>query len=244
MAAETLDVDAVTFDFWDTLVATRPRRNRERRVEAWSRLLAASERRPTREEVEAALDFALAEYRRAWAANEQFGAGDCVRIGLEQLRIGEDEVEAEAMLEATVEVGDDFELAPGTVGMLDALGEAGLRLGIICDVGFTSSDRLRGHLQSHGVLDRFDHWSFSDEVGFYKPAPEIFAHALSGLGVADPGRGAHVGDLRRTDVAGAREFGMRSVRYAGLNDDRGEGPEAEVVVSDHGETTAVLGAGR
>ena len=62
----------------------------------------------------------------------------------------------------------------------------GVRLGIICDVGLTPSTVLRGWLDDHGVLELFDHWSFSDEVGWYKPAPQIFEHALAGLGVVAP----------------------------------------------------------
>ena len=55
--------------------------------------------------------------------------------------------------------------------------DAGLRIGIVCDVGLTGSPTLLAHLEHHGLADHFDHWSFSDVVGVYKPAPEIFAHA-------------------------------------------------------------------
>ena len=53
----------------------------------------------------------------------------------------------------------------------------------------------------------------------YKPAPEIFEHALAGLGGVDPAEAAHVGDLRRTDIAGARAMGILALRYRGVNDD-------------------------
>jgi FMN phosphatase YigB (HAD superfamily) len=87
----------------------------------------------------------------------------------------------------------------------------------------------------------------------------IFADALEGLGGIDPARAAHVGDLRRTDIVGARAFGMVSVRYRGSNDDvasPGEGDrsipsameptetdahEAEHVMSDHAHLLDVLG---
>jgi FMN phosphatase YigB (HAD superfamily) len=42
---------------------------------------------------------------------------------------------------------------------------------------------------------------------------------------------AHVGDRRRTDVAGAQALGMTAVRYTGVFDDASmEGIEAELVV--------------
>jgi putative hydrolase of the HAD superfamily len=102
---------------------------------------------------------------------------------------------------------------------------------------------LRGHLARNDVLDCFDHTSFSDEVGWYKPAPAIFEHALEGLGVAEPSRAVHVGDLRRTDVAGAQAIGMTAVRYRGSNDDAGEpgDPEGDHVIDDHAELLSVLG---
>ena len=106
----------------------------------------------------------------------------------------------------------------------------------------TPSSTLRTHLDRNGVLERFDHWSFSDEVGWYKPAPEIFRHALAGLGDVAPARAAHVGDIRRTDVAGALGVGMVAVRYTGVSDDTTESePEATHVIADHRELPAVLG---
>ena len=63
-----------------------------------------------------------------------------------------------------------------------------MRIGIICDVGMTASPTLRERLDMFGVLEYFDHWSFSDEVGCFKPWPAVFEHALAGLGVDDPSR--------------------------------------------------------
>ena len=101
---------------------------------------------------------------------------------------------------------------------------------------------LRHLLEINGVLEYFDHWSFSDDVGVYKPDPAIFDHALAGLGRIDPADAAHIGDLRRTDVAGARAMGMLALRYRGANDDNDEthGPEADVVVDDHTELIELL----
>ena len=105
----------------------------------------------------------------------------------------------------------------------------------------TPSDILRKHLARHGLLDAFDHSSFSDEVGCYKPDRRIFEHALDGLG-ARAETTAHVGDLRRTDVAGALAMGMTAVRYTGVFDDRSQPePEGHHVVADHAELAAALG---
>ena len=61
-----------------------------------------------------------------------------------------------------------------------------------------------------GLLEVLEITVFSDEAGVPKPHPRIFAHTLEALGVA-PDATVHVGDLRRTDVAGARAAGMGTV---------------------------------
>ncbi len=56
---------------------------------------------------------------------------------------------------------------------------------------------------------------------------------LDQLGLGE-GAGAvwHVGDLRRTDVAGARASGLVPIRYRGQNDDRSDAPEADRVIDE------------
>ena len=105
-------------------------------------------------------------------------------------------------------------LAPGIRECLRDLKDAGVSIGIVCDVRMTPAPTLRERLGGFGVLGAFDHWSFSDEVGCFKPWPGVFRHALSGLGIDDPSLAAHVGDSRRTDVAGARAAGMTAIRYS------------------------------
>src|SRR4029434_2234803 len=84
-------------------------------------------------------------------------------------------------------------------------------------VGLTPSPTLRDRLTGFGLLRWFDGWSFSDETGWFKPAPAAFLPALEALDVSDPTAAAHVGDNRRTDVAGALALGMTAVRYTGLD---------------------------
>ncbi len=110
----------------------------------------------------------------------------------------------------------------------------------MCDVGFTSGEQLRDVLHRAGILGHFDGWAFSDEVGAFKPDPAIFHHALHEIGGVAPERTAHIGDLRRTDIAGARRMGMVAIRYRGANDDPpDDGPEGHHVL-DHHDTLAEL----
>jgi FMN phosphatase YigB (HAD superfamily) len=257
-------LSAVTFDFWDTLVhAPREVANREVRTHHLADALAAAGLHATMTMIDAAIDEVRRAFDRCWSGNRQFHAEDAVDVLLTQLADDPDEVKPDdrATLVQIVR-GDDRlvpSLTPNIAATLRRLRAHDVRLGIICDVGFAPSPVLRGHLRHHGVLDLFDHWSFSDEVGAYKPHAAIFRHALHGLGVEDPGRAVHVGDLRRTDVAGARAFGMRTVRYTGSNDDDGipvdadavhaggselenaDHIEADHVVADHADLPTLLG---
>jgi len=237
-ANRTTPPEVVTFDFWDTLVqaptAVETRHARRDRLHAalGARGVAVDQ---------AHLDHALAEIRRAfdehWAANRQFSGVDATGVLLRDLGADLAPADAAAVADAFMGIGDPHlpALTHNIEATLRSLQANGVRLGIICDVGLSPSTVLRSYLERHGVLDAFDHWSFSDEVGVYKPDARIFEHALRGLGGVDPGRAAHVGDLRRTDIAGAQAFGMTAVRYAGSNDDRvpdgpppGEGDAAMV----------------
>jgi putative hydrolase of the HAD superfamily len=252
---------AITFDFWDTLVhaPSGPQTRALRQVRLVEVLHGAGH-----EADPVALDRALAQVRRTfdehWAANEQFTGYDATALLLEQLGIslaGDTLAAAEDAFMGVTERSVP-PLTPNVESVLRSLSDRGVKLGIICDVGLSPSVVLRSHLEHHGVLDLFDHWSFSDEVGAYKPSPVIFQHALDGLGGVDPAAAAHVGDLRRTDVAGAIAFGMTAVRYAGSNDDVSEpaegdrsrsgmelsdetAPEAHHVITDHHELLDVLG---
>ncbi len=139
-------------------------------------------------------------------------------MSLLELDLDQDQREVVIVAYANAAADLDMRLTDHVAETLAGLHERGIKLGIICDVGLTPSTVLRGWLDDHGVLELFHHWSFSDDVGWYKPAPQIFEHALSGLGVT-AAHAAHVGDLRRTDVGGAQAMGMTAVRYRGAYDD-------------------------
>jgi putative hydrolase of the HAD superfamily len=237
-------VEAVTFDHWNTLVYEERGQLRGKRLEAWSGILEDAGFATERQQLEKVFDSAWEQYVSNWTAGEQYHATQAAEHILEVLGFEVPIEVQEALGDAFTSVSDgvDFFLVDGIEECLRSLKDAGVRLGIICDVGFTPSSILRDHLIRRGLLPLFDHWSFSDDVGFYKPAPEIFEHALEGLGGVEPERVAHVGDLRRTDVAGAIGMGMIAVRYAGVfDDDSTDHPEAHHVIADMRDLAKVLG---
>lgn len=241
-----MTIEAVTFDFWNTLVR-EDRDKKSERAAAWTVILADAGHPVEADALDSAITAGWYEYVKHWTENVPFGASDVIAVMLERLDITADAALADTMLAVIVDPPMDHmpPLNPGVIDTLVALHDAGVRIGIICDVGLTPSPVLRRYLDLQGALEHFDHWSFSDEVGVYKPDAKIFRHALDGLGGVAPGRAAHIGDLRRTDVFGARSMGMTAVRYAGVHDDPAmpDAPiiEADHVITDHAELLGVLG---
>ena len=234
-------VQAVTFDFWNT-IATIPAGEMEAaRRRALEAACASSGVEVEAELLTAGLEEVVSSYERSWSAGTHFHPrqGAEMLVGALGVEGAARELVAEAFLDAGR--GAELELAPGIGACLEALRERELRLGIVCDVGFTGGALLRDFLDREGLLGHFSGWAFSDEVGHYKPARQIFEAALGALG-AEPAAAVHVGDLRRTDVAGAAAIGMGTVRYRALNDDPGLNGEreADFVLDSHRELPALL----
>ena len=232
---------AVTFDFWNT-IATVPSgamsAARERGVAA---ACASHDVEVEAELLVEALAQVGVDWERSWAEGRHLPPREAAESLVRTL--GVEGAAREMVVEAFLGAGREVELefAPGIRRCLEELRERGLRLGIVCDVGFSGGELLRELLDAEGLLEHFDGWGFSDEVGHYKPSPEIFEAALRSLG-ADPAQAVHVGDLRRTDIAGGAALGMRTVRYRGMNTegDDEDGVEADVVLDNHEELPDVI----
>jgi putative hydrolase of the HAD superfamily len=87
-------------------------------------------------------------------------------------------------------------------------------LGIISDTGFSPGTILKELLEKDDMLKYFTSFSFSNETGHSKPNPKAFSAALIPL-KCNAKEGLHIGDIEDTDVRGAYELGMRSIRFTG-----------------------------
>ncbi len=92
---------------------------------------------------------------------------------------------------------------PGVPEALERLRAAGLRLSVVSNSDGSVETALAEQQLRHFFEAVHDsHW-----VGYEKPDPRIFQHALARAGV-DAARTLHVGDLYAADVAGARAAGI------------------------------------
>jgi FMN phosphatase YigB (HAD superfamily) len=233
---------AVTFDFWNTVMWEEPGSLRARRLELWSAWLAERDVHVPAADLERAHDAAHFAYEDAWKANRQFRVEQATERVLAELGDALPDGAERMLLDAYDEAGRRAAVQPcdGVHACLTELKEAGVKLGIVCDIGLTPSPVVRELMAREGLHDLFDDMTFSDRCGFYKPAPEAFRAALDGLGGVPPDRAAHIGDRRRTDVAGAQGAGMTAVRYTAVYDDQGPGPDGDVVLGDLRELPAAL----
>jgi putative hydrolase of the HAD superfamily len=226
-----LPLHTVTFDCWSTLIYeahAAERGGAATRAKLFAEFTGSEPARAS-----AALATAWRHHQTAWHARKVFAGTHMTRHALDALGLTltpERFAELLALLEAQilerqVVAIDDARL------LLQALQRAGIRRALICDTGFTPGHVVRQLLDRVGLLELLEVTIFSDEIGVPKPDARAFEAALSALGTAPVGA-LHVGDLRRSDVAGARAAGMASVRFRGHHDDAEAGPGANAGVLD------------
>jgi len=234
-------VRAITFDFWNTVMFEPDGGLEAARVERWESLLSQLDSPRPHAAIVAAHASAVAEQQAAWRANEQYVTTDATQAMLTALELDLSDAEAAAFDAVFVHaaLGAGVRPCDGIEATLRSCRAAGVRLAIICDIGLTPAVGVRALLTSEDLLDLFDATVFSDEQGTYKPDVRIFEHTLATLGV-DADAAVHIGDRRRTDVAGALAAGMHAVRYRAVFDDLDTSyRDAPVVIDEHRELAIV-----
>jgi HAD superfamily hydrolase (TIGR01662 family) len=100
-------------------------------------------------------------------------------------------------------------LFPDVIPTLQWLRDAGIRLAAVTNRGY-SGPRFHEEMRDLGLTDLFEATVISCDVGYMKPHPRIFHHALERTGV-EAAETVMVGDSLRADVEGAKTLGMTAV---------------------------------
>jgi len=235
-------IEFVTFDFWQTLVddsEANLRLQRALRLEALARALGAAGCELGATDVEQGYESSEAVLvERYWGRQRDLDLTEQVRVVLECTAAGVCERMSAGALEelaaayASPVLAHPPSLQPGAAEAVRELAARGVGLGIVSNTGRTPGRVLRRILEAHDLLRHFRSISYSDEVGYRKPDPEIFHRTLARAG-ARPDRAAHVGDNPVDDVRGARGVGMLAVHYAAAG--RAPAEHADLVVTDLAE---------
>ncbi|MBR9977697.1 MAG: HAD family hydrolase [Bacteroidetes bacterium] len=210
-------IQAITIDFWNTVVDSR---NGDRRRSARNLAMRAVFDRVGRawdeEKVTAAMAHAYETFERLWHTEQRtMRAEESLEVVWSYLGIElPDDMRAEIIsrIEDSILEGVP-DLLPGCG---DALRKLSTRvpLALISDTAYSPGRVLRRVLQAHDVERYFSTLVFSDETGVSKPHPLMFRRALEETG-AKSEHAVHIGDIERTDIAGASAMGMRSILFRG-----------------------------
>ena len=234
---------AVTFDCWNTLLHEEDwEEAHRRRADALFHAARETGARIEPEQASAAFDRAWQRHIDLWMEGVASGARQVAEWAMQDLRALAHGASFELLVAHFEHASHSSRVVPldGAVETVERLAAAGVPCALVCDTGLTPGRVVREHLARVGMIPGLRAQLFSDEVGVPKPSERIFHAALGALGVGPEGA-VHVGDLRRTDVAGARGVGMMSVRLSAVYDDAAALPDADRVAASHAELREILG---
>ena len=220
------EINAVTFDLWQTLLLDNPEQGRIRtraRLEGTGGILAQAGENYSLEQIEQAYRDGVRRCQEIRDAHRDVTFLQQVQIFVNFIspRLVERIPNATFRQIAACYSDSFFDHPPGPhpegVQVLQSVQDMGLRLGMISNTGMTPGVSFRRFLSEHGMLEYFDVLTFSDEVGFSKPACEMFNLTLAELN-SSPAQAIHVGDHIFNDVAAAKACGLKTVWIEGFYD--------------------------
>ena len=167
-----------------------------------------------------------------WLVEQDRGGHRARHELLEELtaRIGYSVPVEQFLEDQMLQVGGSYRLTPGVRAALDEAREAGWSFAVVTN-GPTRQQTLK--VEAAGLHELADAVCVSEEVGAWKPDPQIFREAARRAGSTLDGAWM-IGDNLDADIAGAQAVGARSVwvkrDYDWLTYD--SGTEADLVAAD------------
>ncbi len=202
-------IDAVCFDFYDTLVELRDGRGRGDRLTEYFETEGLAHD-PWRHDV---LYHVFEPHAREYSTTMAEDAKDAYLqrlagrlFGQLNVRVAPETMPYHAARIWALIGPTCLTVFPEVQHVIRSLRDAGLKTAIVsnwmCGLGNFCIEL--------GIADGFDHVLASAELGTKKPESEIFAEACGRLGT-EPGRTLHVGDTVIDDVEGARNAGLHAL---------------------------------
>jgi len=232
-------IQAITFDFWDTLVADDSDEKRRAALslptkpQARLQLLVdeITQHHPsiTPEQIADAFKQANAAFNDAWKKQHHTpSVANRLQVAYDALKIKTTPGFADVVRKVEeMEVMIPPNFVAGVNETLEQLSKH-YTLGIISDTIHTTGRGLRTMMERQGILKYFRVFVFSDEAGASKPAPLVFECASKELGVPFA-EIVHVGDRERNDVDGPLALGMKAILFTGVLDRGSANTRASVV---------------
>ncbi|HEY4721789.1 MAG TPA: HAD family hydrolase [Anaerolineae bacterium] len=230
-------IKAITFDFWNTLYNASSYA-RPLRMRFLAERLTRNQIDLEPEQIETAEGIARDEWNRIWREDYRTpSSAEWLHWMFDDLDITLPRHDLDALADyfdrSLLEADPGPTLIDGAADTIRRLAQR-YRLGIISDSGLSTGRTLREVIRRDGLLDCFACQTFSDELGVSKPHARAFRSTLDCLGVS-PAEAVHLGDLIRSDIAGAKLVGMQAVRFAANYNDPDRSVEPEAVVRSYAE---------
>lgn len=226
-----MPIKAITIDFWNTLYDSQGGEGRDK--DRFTTVMQNAHRLGHNLEpadLKAAQKRAWEHFNIVWREEKRTpSTRSMVEFFWQELTIPAD---TQAIEEVTLSFEEGIlqhppELLPGAKETIRFLAEQHY-IALISDTAFSPGRVLRQIMQRDGIVEYFSAFSFSDETGVSKPHEQAYRTALASAGCAAEA-GVHIGDIERTDIEGAKAFGMRAILFAGdphgrMNDEHKDQP--------------------
>ncbi|MBB15792.1 hypothetical protein CMK22_10995 [Candidatus Poribacteria bacterium] len=229
-------IQAITFDFWQTLYADNTellKIREDHRAHKCKDFLAQCNYQFTLEQIKKAYQITHEMVTEAWQIHRGVPMEECISKFSEMLEINLTPSQANQVksLIGNSTLLHSPPLVPFIKDLLPKLSDK-YQLGIISDTGITAGTFLREMLTNDGILDYFSVQTFSDETGFTKPEIVQYQKTLEKMKIK-PSAALHIGDLVRTDITGAKNAGMYAIRFAGVTTEQENEDLADAILSDY-----------
>jgi putative hydrolase of the HAD superfamily len=235
------DMKLITFDFWNTLFLDQHEEIRHKKRIGFAHKVLRKHRESLEQaEIREAFQAAHQEYLQQWDKRRAFTMDHHVSHILHCLQLEVPGVDFSSIVDYFESILLEhpplvIENAVETV----RFAASRTKVGLISDTGYSPGRTLRKILARNKMGDCFHAFSFSNETGVLKPNPIAFRRILEELDVP-PQEAVHVGDLEDADIAGAKQIGMRAIRYIGADPEASRQSSADAVIDDLNQLSAVL----
>lgn len=209
----------ISLDFWNTIVDTsNSEARRQLRLERFINLCRNYRPDLGNDEVESAIKKSIHWFEEIWEKEHRTVLSeDIINFILTELEF----IPSQPDFDYTRKIFEcgvleaEPDLAPEIESVLEGL-SAKFRFGIISDTHFSPGKVLRQLMDQKKILHYFSAFSFSDEQGVSKPHPKMYQNIMASMD-CNPSEIIHIGDMVRTDITGAKNLGIRSILYTGIN---------------------------